>query len=294
MKYIDNKVEGIKIAYIGGGSRGWAWGLMSDLVSTEDISGDVALYDIDFEAAKANEIIGNKFNNAEGAKSVWNYKAVPTLKDALTGANFVVISIMPGTFDEMDSDVHAPEKYGIYQPVGDTTGPGGFFRALRTVPMIREIARNVKAYCPNAFVINFTNPLAVCVKTLYKEFPEIKAYGCCHEVFSTQSTLATALKESHGIEGATREDICVNVVGVNHFTWINEASGHGEDLMPVYREKWDEICKILKEVPSAAKMLSILGEVGFYMDEYEAEYSEKKREDAVFYAKDLKDRYTAL
>ena len=71
MKYVENKVKDVKIAYIGGGSRGWAWGLMSDLVSCEDMSGDVYLYDIDQEASKANEIIGNKYNSVEGAKSVW-------------------------------------------------------------------------------------------------------------------------------------------------------------------------------------------------------------------------------
>ena len=116
MRYIDNKAEDVKIAYIGGGSRGWAWGLMSDLATAGDMSGRVELYDIDFEAAKANEIIGNKFNDADGAKSHWDYKAVETIGEALTGANFVIISILPGTFDEMESDVHTPEKYGIYQP----------------------------------------------------------------------------------------------------------------------------------------------------------------------------------
>ena len=75
MKYVGKKVEDLKIAYIGGGSRGWAWGLMSDLVANEDMSGSVYLYDIDYDAAKANEIIGNKFNSAEGAKSYWDYKA---------------------------------------------------------------------------------------------------------------------------------------------------------------------------------------------------------------------------
>ena len=118
MQYNNNVVTGLKIAYIGGGSRGWAWGLMSDLASCDDINGDVYLYDIDMEAAKNNEIIGNKFNSAEGAKSVWNYHAAETIEEALTGANFIVISILPGTFDEMESDVHLPEKYGIYQSVG--------------------------------------------------------------------------------------------------------------------------------------------------------------------------------
>ena len=110
MRYTKNGVEEVKLAYIGGGSRGWAWGLMGDLVSCEDMSGDVYLYDIDYEAAKNNEIIGNKFNTAEGAKTVWNYKAVPEISEALTGADFVIISILPATFDEMESDVHTPRN----------------------------------------------------------------------------------------------------------------------------------------------------------------------------------------
>lgn len=110
MKRENGKISDIKIAYIGGGSRGWAWGFMSDLVSHGDISGDVYLYDIDFEAAQHNEIIGNKFNGADGALTKWNYKAVKTAKEALTDANFVIISILPGTFDEMESDVHTPRK----------------------------------------------------------------------------------------------------------------------------------------------------------------------------------------
>ena len=130
MQYSQHKVQDIRIAYIGGGSRGWAWGLMSDLAACDDISGQVALYDIDFQAAKDNEIIGNKFKEAQGARSHWDYTAVKTLDQALTGADFVVISILPGTFDEMESDVHAPEKYGIYQSVGDKTGPGGIVRAI--------------------------------------------------------------------------------------------------------------------------------------------------------------------
>ncbi|MBR2181106.1 MAG: alpha-glucosidase/alpha-galactosidase, partial [Oscillospiraceae bacterium] len=98
MNYINNTVTDIKIAYIGGGSRGWAWGLMSDLASCDDISGNVFLYDIDLDAAKNNEIIGNKYNQAEGAKSTWHYKAVETIDEALSGADFVIISILPGTF----------------------------------------------------------------------------------------------------------------------------------------------------------------------------------------------------
>ncbi len=233
MTYENNGVKNLKIAYIGGGSRGWAWTLMNDLTNTEDLSGTVYLYDIDYAAAKDNEVIGKKYSDR------WDYVAVPTIGEALTGADFVIISIMPGTFDEMHSDVHEPEKYGIYQSVGDTAGPGGFIRALRTIPMMREIARNVRTYCPNAWVLNYTNPMAVSVGALYREFPEIKAYGCCHEVFGTQKLLAAALKEMRGIE-APRQDMSVNVVGVNHFTWFTDAYYHNIDLFEVYREFVDK------------------------------------------------------
>lgn len=236
MIYKDNKVNGIKIAYIGGGSRQWAWGLMSDLVKADDISGDVYLYDIDYEAALCNEKIGNLANDADGAVSVWNYKAVETIDEALTGADFVVISIQPGTFDEMYSDVHTPEKYGIYQSVGDTTGPGGIIRALRTIPMYEHIALKIKENCPDAWVINYTNPMTICTRTLYKVFPEIKAFGCCHEVFSTQKILIEAMEDILGIHGAKREDIKVNPVGVNHFTWLTSACYNDIDLYPVYKE----------------------------------------------------------
>lgn len=239
MIYENDSVKELKLAYIGGGSRGWAWTLMNDLAKTEDMSGTVYLYDIDTEAARNNEMIGKKFpgNN-------WEYKAVETAAEAMTDADFVIISILPGTFDEMESDVHAPEKYDIYQSVGDTAGPGGFFRSLRTVPMMREIAANVRRYCPNAWVINYTNPMAVCIGALYREFPEIRAYGCCHEVFGTQTLLANALEEMEGIKGVSRGEIAVNVVGVNHFTWFTSAYYRNHDLFDVYSrfiEKYYEI-----------------------------------------------------
>ena len=226
--------KNIKIAYVGGGSRGWAWGLMSDLVVCEDMCGRVDLYDIDYNAAKNNEVIGNKYNSAEGAKSHWDYHAAKTIDEALTGADFVVISILPGTFDEMESDVHTPEKYGIYQAVGDTTGPGGIIRALRTIPMIEKIAKAIEKNCPNAWVINYTNPMSLCVKALYDTFPKIKAFGCCHEVFATQKFLANVLNEEAGIEVEDRTHIKVNVLGVNHFTWINKAQYKDIDLIPLY------------------------------------------------------------
>ena len=235
MLFEGNFVKDIKIAYIGGGSRGWAWTLMNDLKQTDGMSGTVYLYDIDYKAAQDNEIIGNKIDNDQ-----WTYKAAKTIGEALEGANFVVISILPGTFDEMEVDVHTPEKYGIFQSVGDTAGVGGFIRALRTIPMIREIAAAVRTYCPEAWVINYTNPMAVCVGALYREFPQIKAFGCCHEVFGTQKVLTHALKEIEGIENVNRRDISVNVVGVNHFTWFTSARYQNIDLFETYTKFVDK------------------------------------------------------
>lgn len=235
MKIEKNKVRDINIAYIGGGSRGWAWTLMSDLANEEDISGCVKLYDIDYEAAKANEMIGNQYATDQ-ANGKWHYTAVEHLSDTLQGADFVIISILPGTLDEMESDVHLPEQYGIYQSVGDTTGPGGYIRALRTIPMITYIAEQINKFAPKSWVINYTNPMSLCMKALYYAFPEIKAFGCCHEVFGIQKVLAKMAAISLGIEHIDRENIHVNVFGINHFTWFDKASYQGHDLLPIWSD----------------------------------------------------------
>ena len=213
---------------------------MSDLAVEESLSGTVRLYDIDKTAAKNNEIIGNRLYDRDDVKGKWKYQAVATLEEALTGADFVIISILPATFQEMWSDVHTPEKYGIYQTTGDTTGPGGIVRALRTIPMYEEIAENIKKYAPEAWVINYTNPMTLCVRTLYEVFPEIKAFGCCHEVFGTQNLLARAVEEYLGVERPRRDEIKVNVLGINHFTWLDKATYQGMDLMPLYADFVDK------------------------------------------------------
>ena len=236
MVYEKGGCKNINICYIGGGSQGWAWKLMSDLYVEEALSGTIRLYDIDEEAAKANEIIGNKMFAYEGAKSEWKFETASTLQEGLTGADFVIISILPATFAEMHSDVHAPEAYGITQTVGDTVGPGGLFRALRTIPMYEVIAEAIRDYSPDAWVINYTNPMSLCTGALHKIFPEIKAFGCCHEVFGVQRLLLTALKEEMGIEENDRHHLRTNVVGINHFTWITQATYKNIDLFPIYKD----------------------------------------------------------
>jgi len=229
-------VSDVRIAYIGGGSRGWAWKFMTDLALEPSMSGIIRLYDIDKQAAKANEIIGNAITARSEATGKWAYEVSDSLMNALDSVDFVVISILPGTFDEMESDVHLPERHGIYQAVGDTAGPGGLVRALRTIPMFCEIAQAIKAYAPQAWVINYTNPMSLCIRTLYRAFPQIKAFGCCHEVFNTQNVLAEITADALGIPFIPRQDIHVNVLGLNHFTWFDQASYRSYDLFPIYAD----------------------------------------------------------
>jgi alpha-galactosidase len=210
---------------------------MQDLAFETEISGTIELFDLKTEDAETNAIIGNTIM-AKHNKGRWRFHPNPSLADSLAGSDVVFVSILPGGFEEMAVDVHAGEKYGIYQSVGDTAGVGGLMRALRTIPQFREIARMVRQYAPDAWVINYTNPMTICTQTLYREFPQIKAFGCCHEVFNTQKLLAAVLEEA-GLAptgSIRREDIKTSVLGINHFTWIDRASWKGIDIFPYYRK----------------------------------------------------------
>lgn len=226
----------IKVAYIGGGSKAWARVFMTDLALAEGLCGEIALYDIDVPAAELNQRIGAVINQSPETVSKWDYRVYAKIGEALDGADFVACSILPGTFDEMESDVHLPEEYGIYQSVGDTVGPGGILRAMRTVPIYEGFAREIKAHCPDAWVINLTNPMTACTKTLYDVFPGIKAFGCCHEVFHAQEFLCCVAREILGVPRPTRREIVIDACGVNHFTWITEAEYNGQDMLEILPE----------------------------------------------------------
>jgi alpha-galactosidase len=208
---------------------------MQDLAFEREISGTVELYDIKHEDSQTNEAIGNRLMEKRDPGR-WKFHANPSLPSALNGSDFVIVSILPGDFEEMSVDVHAPEKYGIYQSVGDTAGAGGIIRSLRAIPQFRQIASAIQKYAPQAWVINYTNPMSICTRTLYKEFPAIKAFGCCHEVFHTQKLLATVIETAGLADNVKREEIKVNVLGINHFTWIDKAFWKETDIFPLYRD----------------------------------------------------------
>ncbi len=227
----------LKIAYIGGGSREWARKLMFDLALCPDLTGQVALYDIDLDSARLNEQLGNWLQGQPGVASRWRYAAVPTLEAALHGADFVVASIQPGTLKVMAQEIAIAEQYGMFFPVGDTTGAPGLVRGLRSATIYAGFAHAIAAICPNAWVINYTNPMTICTRTLTRVEPKLKVFGCCHEVFGTQRMLASLASQYLDVSPPPpRDEIQVNVLGINHFTWMDRACYKGIDLLELARQ----------------------------------------------------------
>lgn len=227
----------LKIAYIGGGSREWARKLMFDLALTPELTGEVALYDIDLDSARLNEQLGSWLHASQqpGVVSRWRYTAVATLQQALRGADLVIISIQPGSLELMQKEIAIAEKYGLYFPVGDTTGAPGLMRGLRSAAIYKGFAEAIAEICPSAWVINYTNPMAICVRALTRVAPELKVFGCCHEVFAVQKMLAGLVSQYWGVPTPPRDEIKVNVLGINHFTWFDQASWNGRDLLELVR-----------------------------------------------------------
>lgn len=230
----------LKIAYIGGGSRDWARKLMIDLALCPDLTGQVALYDIDMDSARLNEQLGNWIPNQPGVRSHWRYMAVPTLRETLQNADFVIISIQPGSLELMQDEIALCEEYGLFYPVGDTTGAAGLIRGLRSASIYRGFAQALATYCPNAWIINYTNPMSICTRTLTRVAPELKVFGCCHEVFSTQKMLSMVAAQYLDIEAPPRNEIQVNVLGINHFTWVDRAVYQGYDLLELLKHHIDQ------------------------------------------------------
>jgi alpha-galactosidase/6-phospho-beta-glucosidase family protein len=233
----------LKIAYIGGGSREWARKLMFDLALAPELTGTVALYDIDTESARLNERLGNWINQSNRPEVVshWRYEVVLTLEEALRGADFVVLSIQPGPLEVMGEEIAIAEKYGLFFPVGDTSGAPGLVRGLRSSIIYSGFGQAIARICPQAWVINYTNPMTICTRTLNRVEPGLKVFGCCHEVFSVQHFLASLVEKYAGLSAAPpRREIEVNVTGINHFTWIDRAHYRDLDLLDMVQRYMQE------------------------------------------------------
>ena len=228
-------MENTRICIIGGGSRQWAIRFLMDLSLQDKIGAHVALYDIDRKAAENNKEVAERIFRIIG-KSHLSVSVASTLDEGLKGVDFIIIAIEPGCIDIRQYDLGLPEEYGIYQSVGDTTGPGGLMRAWRALPLFFDFARAIEKNAPNAWVINYTNPMTLCTAALYKAYPGIKALGCCHEVFGTENFIASIIAKKEGIETPDRRDVMVDVSGLNHFTFVTKALYKGVDYIPYLKE----------------------------------------------------------
>ncbi|MFK7854899.1 MAG: alpha-glucosidase/alpha-galactosidase [Granulosicoccus sp.] len=234
MHFTEDYID-VKIAYIGGGSLNWALKLMQDLAWDDRLAAQVRLYDTDLSAAQRNAIIGNRMAATSNGKPT-RYLVSETLSNTLKGADIVIISILPGDFAEMAADIDIPARFGIPQSVGDTVGPGGFNRALRAIPELLHIGKAIGEYAPNAYVCNLSNPLSVLTGALYAAFPGIKAWGECHEVTKIKRQVAWLANQQKSEQCAyTHRDVQVNVLGINHFTFVDEISLADNDLWDEYK-----------------------------------------------------------
>src|SRR5438105_10522586 len=160
--------------------------LLTDLALTRDIEGTIVLQDISPVAMEDIQRYGRKAMAQAGAN--FNIETTTDLERALDGAEFVVVTITTGGLDTMARDLEIPERYGIYQSVGDTVGPGGLSRALRNVPVMVGIAQAMEQACPEAWMLNLTNPLTVLTRAVHK-VTSIKAIGLCHELLGVRETM---------------------------------------------------------------------------------------------------------
>ncbi len=222
-------MKDINITIIGGGSRLWAISFMKDLTLNKECKGKVTLFDIDRDASRNNVEVGERMLSINGEEGRFLYCAQDDIEKALEGADLVIIAIEPGRIECRKADLLLPQDYGILQTVGDTTGPGGLIRARRALPLFFDFAEKIRKCCPDAWVINYTNPMTLCTAALYKAFPDIKAFGCCHEVFHTEDNLCRLVEQKWGIKPHRRE-LDVDITGVNHFTFMTKAYWNGHDL----------------------------------------------------------------
>ncbi len=227
----DNRIV---IAYIGGGSVNFGWKLFSELAA-EEIRATVQLYDIDKQLSLANETIGNKLRENPDCKGDIIYLASDTPEDALKNADVVILSFTQGSMEEAVTEMHLPETYGIYQAVGEQTGPSGVIRALKTLPVYIKYTELIKKICPEAWVINLTNPMSACMKMMYEIFPEIKLFGSTNELFPALDLLANICAKEFGVQQIRRRDIKYNLIGISGFSWFDEVTYDGRDIMPVFR-----------------------------------------------------------
>jgi len=200
----------MKIAFVGGGSYAWGPDLLGDLAQSRTLRGTVCLNDIDPVAGERMQRLGRMYMAAASAPFEVSY--TPSLDEALDGADYVLLSITTGGLRAMCGDLEIPQRYGIYQTVGDTVGPGGIARGLRNIPVIVDLARRMERLCPNAWLLNVTNPMTTLCRAATRA-TSIRAIGLCHEYRGVQMHARELLGPDAEVDGW-------QVAGVNHLPWV--------------------------------------------------------------------------
>lgn len=220
-----------KITFMGAGSTVFAKNVLGDCILTPALQdSELALYDIDFERLKDSENMLNNINNNHGGHAT--VRAYTNRKEALRNADYVVNAIQVGGYEPSTViDFEIPKKYGLRQTIGDTIGIGGIFRALRTIPVMLDFAKDMEEVCPNAWFLNYSNPMAMLTGAILRN-TSIKTVGLCHSVQSCVPWLLKPLDI-----GVKPEETQWKIAGINHQAWLLEITKDGVDLYPAIKEK---------------------------------------------------------
>ncbi len=226
----------VKIAFIGAGSVVFARNVLGDSMMVPSLrEAEIALYDIDATRLEEAELIISSMNQNinEGRATVKAYLGVENRKAALKDATFVVNAIQVGGYEPCTViDFEIPKKYGLHQTIADTMGVGGIMRALRTIPVMEEIAHDMEEVCPNAWLLNYTNPMAMLTGYIQR-YTRVKTVGLCHSVQVCSKGLLESLGMEDKLEG--RREL---IAGINHMGWLLEiCDKDGNDLYPEIRRR---------------------------------------------------------
>jgi len=228
----------MKITFMGAGSTVFARNVIGDCMCVDSLKDSVfALYDIDAKRIEESRVILEAMRNTMGGfGKIECYVGVENRKEALKGANFVINAIQVGGYDPCTIiDFEIPKKYGLRQTIADTLGIGGIMRALRTIPVMDDFAKDMQEVCPDALFINYTNPMAMLTGYIQR-YTSIKTIGLCHSVQTCSESLLKALKMDDKLEG--RKEL---IAGINHMAWLLEIKDKdGNDLYPEIKSRIDE------------------------------------------------------
>ncbi|MDR2514549.1 MAG: alpha-glucosidase/alpha-galactosidase [Christensenellaceae bacterium] len=222
-----------KITFMGAGSTVFAKNVLGDAMLTKSLEDSViALYDIDpVRLGESQKMLENLNRNFGGKATIFPYCGVENRKAALHGANYVVNAIQVGLYEPCTvTDFEIPKKYGLRQTIADTLGIGGIFRALRTIPVLLDFARDMEEVCPNALLLNYTNPMAMLMRAVLG-YSGVKAVGLCHSV------QVCAQRLLQGLEMDYDETVQWKIAGINHQAWLLEINKDGQDLYPEIKRR---------------------------------------------------------